>query len=190
MTPPETFMALTGTDWTAIGALANVVYSLLTLFLVIFAAVQITSARREARINRTLAVCDRYDLDPQLDAFCRNIAKARDSGDLQQNPRAYRLDMCSIMNYLESMAIGVERGLYDREVVRDYMEPILRGYVKEFIASGLLEKSRPIQPVHDDVEYTEQYFSGTIKLDKEWVTTPPKQRKRWLLWLCRNSNAA
>ncbi|MBR0741497.1 hypothetical protein JQ581_31650 [Bradyrhizobium liaoningense] len=187
MSPPETFLALTPTDWTGIGALANVIYTLLTLFLVVFAAVQITSARREARINRTLAVCDRYDLDPQLDSFCRNIAKARDSGDLQINPRDYRLDMCSIMNYLESMAIGVERGLYDKEVIRDYMEPILRGYVKEFIRSGLLERSKPIEPVHDDVENTEQYFSGTIRLDKEWETAP-KNRKGWLLWRCRSSN--
>ncbi|MBR1207093.1 MULTISPECIES: hypothetical protein [unclassified Bradyrhizobium] len=169
---PETFWMLTSTAWTAIGAMANVIYSGLTLFLVIFAYVQITSARSEARINRTLAVCDRYDLDPQLDAFCRKIAAARDNGDLEKNPRSYRLDMCSILNYLESMAIGVERGLYDKEVVRDYMEPILRGYVQEFIKSGLLERAKPIEPVHDDVLNTEQYFSGTIKLDKEWAENP------------------
>jgi hypothetical protein len=174
--PPETFWALTATDWTAIGAIGNVLYSGLTLFLVIFAYVQITSARKEARINRTLAVCEKYDLDPLLDKFCRTIAAARDNGDLELNPRAYRLDMCSIMNYLESMAIGVERGLYDKDVIREYMEPILRGYVAEFITSGLLEKSRPIVPVHDDIPYTEQYFSGTIKLDKDWEADPKKAK--------------
>jgi hypothetical protein len=52
MTPQETFLALNSTDWTAIGAIANVACSLLTTFLVGFAYFQITGARQTPNATR------------------------------------------------------------------------------------------------------------------------------------------
>jgi len=131
-----TFIYLNSTDWTAITAIATVVLTLVAYF-------QISAAREEARINRTLAACDRYDLDPILDAVTRRLGKARDSGALKRNPRRHRHDIYSILNYLESIAIGVQRGLYSSAVVRDQMEPIYVGYVSEYLATGLVDRAEP-----------------------------------------------
>jgi hypothetical protein len=147
VTPQETFLGLGNVQWTGLSAIAGGVYDILTLALVIFAVVQILSARREAKINRTLAACDRYDCDPMLDAVCRTLAKARESGDLSVNPQAYRIDLYCILNYLESIAIGVRSGLYHGGIVKDYMEPIFVGCIEEYITSGLVVRCAPTVPV-------------------------------------------
>jgi hypothetical protein len=119
---------------------------------------QIGAARDEAKLNRTLAACDRYDLDPVLDARSRRLAEVRDAGDLQGKVKAYRLDIFSILNYLESIAIGIEQGLYDENLVREYMEPIFVGCVEEYISSGVLQA----------LDYAPTDFAKSAALCKKW----------------------
>jgi hypothetical protein len=171
ITLPEVFLGLNSLQWTGISALASGVYDALTLALVIFAVVQIRSARREARINRTLAACDRYDFDPVMDSILRKLATARDSGDLVANPQNYRLDLYSILNYLEGIAIGVDRGLYHRSVIKDYMEPVFVGCVEEYIASGLILRAAPTVPIAGSVVETEDYVR-MVALVRSWSHVP------------------
>jgi hypothetical protein len=173
---PDTFLHLGSTAWTAISALASIVYDFLTLALVIFAVTQIVLARRDARINRTLAACEKYDFDPVLDAICRRLAAARESGDLKNNPQDHRLDLYSILNYMESIAIGVQRGLYSNSVVRAHMEPIFVGCIEEYINSGIVTRAAPAHPVGGAISVGEDY-DKMIALVKRWNTPP--WYKRW-----------
>jgi hypothetical protein len=163
--PPDVFLGLGSTEWTGLSAIAGGVYDVLTAALILFAGLQIYYHRREAQITRTLAACEKYDLDPVLDAICRRLAAARDSGDLQINPRSYRVDIYSVLNYLESLEIGVERGLYCGEVVRDHMDTIFVGYVEEYIKSGLVARATTV--VGDLSEYDK-----TIALVAKWKRIP------------------
>jgi hypothetical protein len=60
-------LGLDNTAWTAIGAIAGLIYCGLTAGLLGFAIFQIQSAKAAAKITRTLAASDRYDMDPVLD---------------------------------------------------------------------------------------------------------------------------
>lgn len=175
----DTFWGLGNTEWTALSALAGVVYDVLTLFLVIFAVWQIISARREARINRTLAACDRYDFDPIMDTILRKLADARENGDLAANPQKYRLDLYSILNYLEGLAIGVDRGLYHHDVLKDYMRPIFIGCVEEYITTGLVERAAPKVPVAGIVADPNDYVR-MVALVKRWSRIP--WYRRMFVW--------
>jgi hypothetical protein len=166
----DSFWGLGNTEWTALSALAGGIYDLLTLALVIFAVVQIISARKEARINRTIAACDRYDFDPSIDAVCRRLSEARDSGDLNANPRKYRLDLYSLLNYLEGIAIGVDRGLYHRDVLKDFMQPIFIGCIEEYITSGLVTRAAPDVAVAGSVASDD--YDRMIALVKGWSHVP------------------
>lgn len=177
--PPDIFLGLGNTEWTGLSAIAGLVYDVLTFALVFFGVVQIISARREAKINRTLAACDRYDCDPVLDATCRRLAEARESGDLAANPQKYRLDLYSILNYLESIAIGVRRGLYHHEVVKDYMRPIIVGCHEEYILSGLVLRALPATPVAGAGDPSDD-FDKMIELVAKW-SRPPPWYKRWFM---------
>jgi hypothetical protein len=178
----DTFWGFGNTQWTAISALASGVYDLLTLALVGFAIIQIVSARREAKINRSLAACDRYDFDPLLDGITRRLALARENGELQSNPQAYRLDLYSILNYLEGVAIGVERGLYHNDVIKDYMEPVFVGCIEEYITTGVLVKCAPTVPVAGGFVEAEDYVK-MVKLVERWSRTSLPWHKRVFSWL-------
>jgi len=158
---PDTFLGVGNTTWTAIGALANVIYCCLTAGLLFFAVYQVTSARADAKINRTLAACDRYDTDPILDGVARRLADALDNGDLAKNPKQYKVDIFSIFNYFESIAIGVSRGQYDKEIVHDQLAPIIISYVDDLIVSGLSSWAKVLAG-------EDEYFDHVMKLYREW----------------------
>jgi hypothetical protein len=170
--PPETFWTLSTADWAAVTGIATVALVVATVGLAWVAYVQLAAAREEAkavheeaRATRTLAVCDRYDLDPVLDGVCRRLAKANENGDLKLYPERYRLDFASLFNYLESIAIGIERGLYNGDVVRDMMEPIFQGYVDQYIVSGLVGWSDP-------PEGDEEYYHSLRSVCRKWAANP------------------
>jgi hypothetical protein len=159
--PSGTFWGLDSTAWTAIGAIANVVYSCLTAGLLAFAVYQVLSAREDAKVNRTLAACDRYDTDPVLDGVARRLARAFDDGSLRANPKEHRVDLYSIFNYFESIAIGVSRGQYDGDIVGDQLGTIIVSYVDDYILSGISGWARL-------PEGEEEYFNHTMMLYRKW----------------------
>jgi hypothetical protein len=130
------FGGLDNTAWTAIGALANTVLALLTTGLLFFAIYQVLSVKRDAKINRTLAACERYDIDPVLDQITRRLSIAEDDGCLRSNPKSYSVDLNSLFNYFESLAIGVDRGHYDADIVRDQFETIMIAHIESMDGVG------------------------------------------------------
>ena len=101
---------------------------------------QIGAARAEAKKTRTLEVVSKYDHDPVLDQALRRLAQARDEGVLLTKTRDYRLDILAVMNYLETIAIGVKQEMFIADMVRDFMEHIARFHVDEMRSGGFFEK--------------------------------------------------
>jgi hypothetical protein len=123
---------------------------------------QVGTTKAEAKINRTLAACDRYDTDPVLDRVSNRISKGFHDEDLANNPKDYNLDMLTLFNYLESIAIGVskglyDKGLYDKKIVTDQLGPIIIGYVDDLILSGVTGWDNPAED-----------FDHLMKLYHEW----------------------
>ena len=162
---------LNGAAWTAISAVAAVAYTVLTLFLVVFAAVQIRSARKDAKINRTLTACDRYDTDLLLDRAARRLLMAPDS--LGDNPGKYRFDLESLLNYFETIAIGVRSGFYDEVIVRDQLERIFLKKVEQYLLSGIADDAK----VADEKPAKEEY-EETINLYRKWSQTAPVSKAK------------
>jgi hypothetical protein len=153
----EMFLGLDNTTWTGIGAIAGWVYCGLTAGLLLFARHQIISAKAEAKITRTLAACDRYDTDTVLDKVTNRIADALDDGSLVANPKHFSVDILSLFNYLESIAIGVSRGLYDKEIVADMLKPIVVGHVDDLLLTDITGWKNPTGD-----------FDHLMKLYREW----------------------
>ncbi len=170
----ETFLGFGNTEWSGLSAIASGIYDVLTFLLILFAAMQIYFARREAQINRTITACDKYDLDPVLDEICRRLASARDNGDLETNPHIYRVDIYSVLNYLEAIAIGVKRKLYCGKVVRDQLETILTGYVQEYINSGLVSRAAALDSGRRSA--TSADYEHMIALVASWAHAPWHRR--------------
>jgi hypothetical protein len=65
---------------------ATTAMAAITGVLALVAWLQVKSARDEAKRSRTLAACERYDLDPFLDQSLRRLREAHNSGDLRKDP--------------------------------------------------------------------------------------------------------
>jgi hypothetical protein len=133
--------------WHAVTAIGTVALTLATVALALVAGYQISAARSEAEAardeakrTRTLEIVSRYDHDPVLDRALRRLARARDSKALYSATMLYRTDIVAVMNYFESIAIGLHQEIFIPEMVRDYMEPIFRSHIEEIEKEKLFEK--------------------------------------------------
>jgi hypothetical protein len=116
-------------DWVTIWAAIQAVG---TIAAVGVAAYQIHALRRDQRAWRTLEACERYERDPTLTRILECLRDARDKGSLTNNPRPYRLEASTLLNYCDGIAIGVAQKFYLEKIVRDHLEPIIRDHVEEF----------------------------------------------------------
>jgi hypothetical protein len=141
---PEEFMGFTAHGWTAIGTLALALVTLAlalgTAALVIVGLYQLRSIREEGRISRTIAISDRYDIDPVLDLRLRRIARARLNGALDARPMDYRADLRTILNYLDSLAVGIQQDLYIEKLAMEHNGAILVGTVKQYLDGAAAAK--------------------------------------------------
>jgi hypothetical protein len=81
---------------------------------------------------------------------------------------AYRLDIVAVLNYLEAIAIGTKQGLCIKELVEDYMEPIIDCHVEETIDLDLL---RGLKAEKEDFEHL-------FRLKKSWDDAKAKEDER------------
>jgi hypothetical protein len=133
---PDAFWGLTPAGWTAVAAIGTMVSALAAAILVGVAVAQITSTREENRRTRTLLACDRYDTDPILDACLRRLSAARENGTPMSNTSQNRLDITSVLNYLDGIAVGISQGLYIEAIVRDHLGPIMDVHYNQYLTAG------------------------------------------------------
>lgn len=140
----EQFWGLTANGWTAVGtmilAVATIVLAGVTLALVIVGRNQLNSIRDEAKKSRTLAVCERYDTDPVLDAALRNLWKGWRSREIHHNPRAFSIDLAALLNFLESICSGIDADIYDDGIVKRYFQDTFRIHVEDYVTRGLADR--------------------------------------------------
>jgi hypothetical protein len=165
----NTFWGLDSTAWTAIGAISNAAYCILTAGLLAFAVYQVLSTKEDAKITRTLAACERYDIDPVLDQITRRISIAYNNGSLHTNPERYAVDLNSLFNYFESLAIGVARGHYDADIVRDQFETIMNSHIESMNGIGNWSSGPAGLKDIDD-------FDKMMALNEKWKNTVPARQ--------------
>jgi hypothetical protein len=137
---PEEFLGLTAHGWTALGtivlALITLALALGTIALVVVGRHQLRSIREEGRISRTITASDRYDIDPVLDLRLRRIARARANGRLDTHPQESRADIRTVLNYLDSLAVGITQDLYIESLAKEHNGAILVGTVAQYLDNG------------------------------------------------------
>ncbi|MDT3686193.1 MAG: hypothetical protein RO009_14250 [Pseudorhodoplanes sp.] len=161
--PPDEFLGLTANGWIAVGTVA---LALATFLLVAVAWYQLVAIRDENKRSRTLAVCERYDTDPVLDICLRNLSQGWRTRDIHYNPRKYRIDAATLLNYIESVFNGVDEGVYDEYLVFSFFEETTNLHITDYLTSDLREK----------MDIGPDEFSHIIKMCEKWKNNPPKKR--------------
>ena len=125
---------------------------------------QLWKLRKDQRGWETLKMCERYDTDPLLDTALREIKKVRDANSLKTHAFNVRLDITTILNYLDGIAIGTLEGFYDERIVRDHLEEIAEGHVKEFLDPDVLA----------NMQFTANYWPYIQRLLRQWQRKPKR----------------
>lgn len=147
-------------QWTAIGTICLAITTALLYFTAMW---QLFLIKKEAKKNRTLDICNRYDNDPVFDAATEALDRAKKSGDLAANPKSYRKAVVTILNYLDSIAIGIEQGLYINSLAKDHLNEILQTHVAEYLNDAKFAR---------DSGYEVGYFKRLRKLSESWNQAP------------------
>lgn len=128
--------------WVAIQAIASAI-------LVLVGAWQILAIRRQNKHLRTLEAVEVYDRDPIIDMCARNLFAARRNGEWEKDPSQFRIEVTTILNYLDGIATGIEQNLYVESIVRDHLGPVIVQYVTEAYLESRIAQRIGIEPMKD-----------------------------------------
>jgi hypothetical protein len=84
-------------------------------------------------MERTLAMCNRYESDQVVERCVKILRSARADGKLRENPKTYEHEVTVALNFLDSIAIGIQQGLYDERLARDHTESIVQHYYEQYL---------------------------------------------------------
>jgi hypothetical protein len=142
-------------EWTTIWSAVQAVGTIGALGV---AAYQIRALRRDQKAWRTLEACERYERDPTLTKICECLRDARDKGELDKNPRPFRLEASTLLNYCDGIAIGVVQKFYVERIVKDHLEPIIRDHVREFLSDQMAPR----------IEIDPKSFARLVEMINRW----------------------
>jgi hypothetical protein len=137
---PESSVA----EW--IAAVSGIVTALAAVAAVAIAYFQLGAILDERRLQddrdqkwQTISVCQRYFTDPTLVIAKRKIFKARSKvgeGKISDQP-SIRQCAIFIVNFLDSIAIGVRQGAYSKSIVKDNLGSVMVDAVIDLLDGGL-----------------------------------------------------
>ncbi len=123
-----------------------------------------------------MAACDRYNFDPILDDCLRKLRDAKRDKKFDGHESDFRLEITTILNYLDGIAIGIYQGLYIEDLARDHMHQIVVSHVNSYLRDGMPKK----------IDLEVQEFQYVVALAERWTRiSRPRFREtewRWLPW--------
>ena len=134
---------LNAESWTAIAtfiiAIGTLALGGVTALLVFVAYRQIRAARWENRKTQTLLACGQYDTNSLLYHCIKRIRAAQENNALKSEPKKYRREIITLLNFLDAIAIGIQQNLYIEGLAYDHLDGIIRTHVSELIDSGITD---------------------------------------------------
>ncbi len=145
-------------EWTAVGAAAQGGAAIVAAVALCVATWQIIASRAENKRARTIAVCERYDLDPFLNESIQVLRKARIDGSLYKWPYTYVSQVHTLINFFDQLAIGARKGAYKDRTLYQFMRHIVTFHHDSLIESGVAEK----------LEWKPEHYEAFDRMARRW----------------------
>jgi hypothetical protein len=149
--------------WIAIGtaalAIATIVLILIGLRQISIGLRQMNANKWETRQWETLKACDRYNYDPILDACLRKLRDVKKAGNFEGHEKEFRLEITTILNCLEGIAVGIYQGVYIEDLARDHLQGVVTDHVNEYLKAGAPRK----------IDFDAAGFPYVIALSDRWT---------------------
>lgn len=174
------------TSATTAGTIVNWIYTIVTAGLLCVAILQIRYGSRDRRKWETLQACNRYDHESELVAaknFLRRYHPFDDESRMRPPPDTparvtpepvvkhdathtaaldddMRYTVCAgmLLNYFDTIAIGLQQDFYDEAVCEEHLKAIFLGWIAEFEEA---DRDRFHTIMHT-------YFTASVALVAKW----------------------
>lgn len=160
------FLGISAEAWAAIG---SNIQALVTTVLIAIGAWQVFAIKRENLKSRTLSACDRYDTDPIIDGSLREIRLLLKDPQSAENG-LLKLPTTTVLNYLDSIAVGIEQGLYIESLARDHLKAIVIKHTDDYLRDESVARKIGLNPAN---------FSTLTAMATRWKIDPPAYRDGW-----------
>jgi hypothetical protein len=117
------------------------------------AVAQTLHEAEQRKLDRTIAACDKYEVDPTIASSYRDLY-----GDIREGYLPTRIDAVTFLNYLESLAYGANNDLYDYGYVIKHI-PIAE-YHDELLDDILLTHWRVSKDEFDELTKLRRRLGG------------------------------
>jgi hypothetical protein len=154
-------------EWLAlVSAVAAFVTASMTVVIAIVGLRQLRKITEQTRIAgenqkkwASIAACERYDSDPVIEEATKFIWQNRNGPNDYSNISEYKREVIVLLNYLDSLAIGIGQKMYFEDIIRDHMEPIIKHAVENFVLPG---------------HFPRKDLQSLIRLYERWEERPPR----------------
>jgi hypothetical protein len=140
-----------------------------TLLLALVGVVQIFVIRKENKLERTLAACNRYESDAIIEGCVRRLREAQNRKEFEGKEKDFQQDIVMVLNYLDTIAIGVQQGLYDENLAWDHTEAIVRKWHDSLLTPDTARAA--------DISLRD--YDRLCKMAKRWANVEPRFRRGW-----------
>jgi hypothetical protein len=134
------------------------------LALLVVAYFQVSAVRLEQMKQRTLDVCMMYDRDPVIVGVRRTLRLAGE--DVFKDPRKYEIEIGDLLNYFDTIAIGIEQKLYLERLAKEHMGIIILRACRRYLNADFLRATDP--------ERTLAGYGCLVALVARWERDPPQ----------------
>ena len=111
----------------------NTIIAFATCAGVLVAIAQISFLNSTAKKERTLTICNQYDTNPIIHEIALRLRSAHESGEFNKAPHSFRIDVVTLLNYLDSITIGIVQNLYIDAMAFDHTGAIVKRHVEEYL---------------------------------------------------------
>jgi DNA primase large subunit len=125
---------MTDPSWTdAATAVASIATAVATFGLIVTAIKQIGGLREENRKWETVKACIAYTQDPILFERAKQVrTRSKGTDYALANMMPVMQELRAILNYRDSLAVGVAQGVYIEHIVRDTLQLVIEKAVDNF----------------------------------------------------------
>jgi len=154
--------------WIAAGTAALAAATVLLIFIGLR---QVSATKWENRQWETLKACDRYTFDPILDSCLRTLRDAKAYGAFDGHEREFRLEITTVLNCLEGIAVGIYQGVYIEDLARDHLQEVVTDHVSEYLKDGAPRR----------IDLSVGAFPYVSALNERWteIARPRFSKRKW-----------
>jgi hypothetical protein len=127
--------------------ISSLMTALATVGLAFFGIQQIKSLKKQVKLQgdqikiqgerekkwHTVDACERYSTDPILHRVTKQIWENSSNGTDYTNCNSLDHNIIQLLDYLDSIAVGIEQDIYDEYIVKSNLEEVVYKAVKVFI---------------------------------------------------------